>query len=99
MRERKEQEHNDARNELFGGVSEDFVHRCAIALLNARVPFVAEFRSAQTDVKIPVPFAFIGNSKRELRVVTLLADGRRHIELCAAPGRTAHRPDTEYQSP
>jgi len=48
------------------------VHRCAIAQLNARVPFVAEFRSAQADVKIPVPFAFIGNSKQQLRVVTLL---------------------------
>jgi hypothetical protein len=67
-------------------VSEDFAHRCAIALLNSQIPFIAEFRSPQTDVKTPVPFAFIGNSKRELRVVTLLADGRRHIELCAAPG-------------
>src|SRR6266705_725949 len=64
-------------------VSDDIAHRCAIALLNARVPFIAEFRSAQADTKIPVPFAFIGNSKRELRVVTLLADRRRRIELCA----------------
>jgi hypothetical protein len=66
-------------------VSEDFAHRCAIALLNSQIPFIAEFRSPQTDVKTPVPFAFIGNWKRELRVVTLLPDGRRHIELCAAP--------------
>ncbi len=76
------------------GVSVDFAHRCAISLLNARVPFVAEFRSAQADVKIPVPFAFMGNAKRELRVVTLLPDGRRHIVHCAAPGLNISVPPT-----
>ena len=76
------------------GVSEDFAHRCAIALLNAGVPFVTEFRSAHSDVKIPVPFAFMGNAKRELRVVTLLPDGRRDVEHCAAPGLNISVPPT-----
>lgn len=71
-------------------VSEDFAHRCAIALLNARVPFIVEFRSPQKDA----PFAFIGNSNQELRVATLEAGRRPHVETCAAPGL-----DVEIRSP